>query len=111
MKPFVPKATKGPEAIIQEAIVKKLRQLTWVVKETHGNLYQSGLPDLFATHRVYGPRWIEVKNPLKYSWTSAQKIDFPQFVANGSPIWVLVSDEDSEINKLFKPCNLWFYMK
>ncbi len=111
MKSFVPRAAKGPEAIIQEKIVARLRLLTWFVKETHGNLYQSGLPDLYASHRVYGPRWIEVKNPLKYCWTAAQKIDFPQFMTNGSPIWVLTSDEDSEINKLFKPSNLWFYMK
>ena len=102
---------RGPEKIIQIAIVKKLRLLGWFVKETHGNLYQSGFPDLYACHKEYGPRWVEVKNPKKYRFTPAQLRDFPLFTANGADIWVLVSDSDYEINKLFKSANWYQYLK
>lgn len=101
---------KGPEAIIQEKIIKKLTLLQWFVMETHGNLYQKGFPDLYATHKRYGARWIEVKNREAYRFTPAQLEMFPKFVANGAGIWILCGDEDSEIAKLSRPCNWGFYL-
>lgn len=101
---------KGPEAKIQEAIINALLIRRWYVKETHGNLYQSGFPDLFCTHIKYGHRWVEVKNPKHFVFTPAQMLTFPLLVANGSGVWVLVGPEDSEIDKLFKPCNWFTYL-
>ena len=109
MKPKKIKTKRGPEKIIQIAIVKKLRLLGWFVKETHGNLYQSGFPDIYATHKEYGSRWIEVKNPKRYKFTPAQLRDFPLFTANGADIWVLGGA--NEIGKLFKPANWYQYLK
>ena len=65
MEPFNPKKFKGkgPERVIQDAIIKMLRYKGWHVMETHGNIYQKGFPDLFACHSKYGHRWIEVKLP------------------------------------------------
>ena len=111
MLPYKPKPKKGPEAKIQEAIIKKLTLLGWFVKSTHGNMYQSGFPDLFCCHSRYGQRWVEVKNPSNYKFTPAQVENFPKFSANGSPIWILVSDSDSEIDKLFGPENWYQYLK
>lgn len=111
MKPLKFKKKKGPEHHIQQAIIKKLRYLGWFVKETHGNMFQSGFPDLFACHSVYGQRWIEVKNPASYRFTPAQLDDFPKFSANGCGVWVLVSDSDKEINKLFREPNWSDYLK
>ena len=111
MEPVKVRPKKGPEAIIQTAICKKLRQMGWVVMETHGNLYSFGLPDVYATHFDVGGRWIEVKNPLKYSFTPAQLKFFPMLSANGTPIWILTSDEDEEIKKLFRPQNWHHYLK
>ena len=108
-KTFAPK--KGPEYYIQQKIIAKLRMLGWFVKSTHGNMFQSGFPDLFCCHTRYGQRWVEVKNPEAYSFTPAQLEDFPKFCANGSGIWVLTSDSDVEINKLFKSPNWIFYLK
>lgn len=102
---------EGPESKIQAAIVKKLTLLKWFVLETHGNMFQRGLPDIYATHRLYGARWIEVKNPESYSFTAAQVSTFPLLVANGAGVWILISDEDSEIKKLMKPCNWYQYFK
>jgi hypothetical protein len=61
MKPFVPKPRVGPEAKVQQAVINRLRIQEWFVKETHGNEYQSGFPDVFAVHRSLGARWIECK--------------------------------------------------
>jgi len=101
---------RGPEAVIQDAIINKLKCLDWFVKNTHGNMYQSGFPDLYACHRTYGARWIEVKNPLKYSFTDAQLRDFPMFSAKGIGIWILTADTDHEIKKLHGPPNWAFYL-
>lgn len=111
MDPFKVKPKKGPEAKIQEAIIKELRYREWLVKETHGSIYQSGFPDLFAGHRVYGARWIECKNALAYRFTTAQLEWFPQFSAAHIGIWVLTSAEPHELNKLMGPPNWFQYLK
>ncbi len=108
MEPLV--ISRKPESIIQDKIVKKLRYCEWFVKETHGNKYQSGFPDLYATHSIYQARWIEVKVATQFSFTPAQVKDLPKFNANGSPIFILVDDTDEEYEKLFKPSNLNEYM-
>lgn len=101
---------KGPEYYIQQAIIKKLTLLQWFVMETHGNMYQRGFPDLYATHKRYGHRWIEVKNSKSYQFTPAQLETFPKLVSHGAGVWVLVGDSDSEIAKLFQVCNWVFYL-
>lgn len=101
----------GPERKIQDDIKRLLRMHEWHVMETHGNIYQTGFPDLYATHAQYGPRWIEVKNLANYVFTPAQKVQFPKMCANGSGVWVLVAATTSEYNKLFKPFNWWHYLK
>ena len=103
---------KGPEAKIQASIIKMLELKGWFVKVTHGNMYQSGFPDLFATHKMYGARWIEVKKPeMKGSvFTTAQLNDFPRFCKNGSGIWILTSATESEYKKLFKKPNWSYYI-
>ncbi len=104
------RAKVKPETIIQDKICDMLRQRGWYVMETHGNMYQCGFPDIYATHRKYGPRWIEVKVAHQYSFTDAQSEKFPQLIANGSRIWVLCEATDLEYEKLFKECNLFAYM-
>ena len=99
----------GPEAKIQAAIVSLLRTKEWYVKETHGNIYQSGLPDLFATHTRYGHRWIEVKNPVNYKFTPAQVETFPKLCANGSGVWILVAGTEEVYKKLFLAPNWWTF--
>lgn len=101
-----------PEGILQEKIKKMLRYKGWFVKPTHGNIYQSGFPDLFASHSDYGHRWIEVKLPdMKGSrFTSAQLKEFPKFCAHGSGVWILTGDSEEEYDKLFKPYNWFSYL-
>ena len=106
------KPKQGPERIIQDAIIRKLTLLKWYVKETHGNIYQYGFPDLYCCNRKYGARWVEVKDPNRRGniFTPAQLETFPRFVAEGVGVWVLTSDADSEIAKLAKACNWYQYL-
>lgn len=101
---------RGPERIIQDKIMAMLRSKGWFVIETHGNAYQNGFPDLFASNAKYGQRWIECKHLGKYEFTAAQLEKFPQFVAAGSGIWIMVDATDAEYDKLMKPCNWWMYL-
>lgn len=107
-----PKITKrnNEEAQIQEAVCRLLRQHQWFVKETHGNMYQCGFPDLYATHRNYGARWIEIKKPVGYVFTPAQSEYFPLFCANGAGIWILCAATTHEYEKLFQPYNWITYL-
>lgn len=100
----------GPEAHIQAAVVRYLREREWFVKETHGNAFQSGFPDVHATHAKWRQRWIEIKYPYAFKFTPAQMRDYPLFNANGSPIWIMTAAWDEEYEKLFKPSNLSEYL-
>lgn len=92
-----------------------LRHKDWIVKSTHGNTFQYGFPDLYCIHQRYGSRWIEIKNPLAYSFTKAQLEFFPQLTECGIGVWILTDNTEAEYNKLFKPANwyqfLQFYKK
>lgn len=75
-------------------------------------MFQHGVPDLFAAHRRFGQKWIEVKNPLSFSFTDRQQQNFPLMDSAGVGIWVLFSDTDEELAKLTKPANwLEIYLK
>lgn len=107
MEPFKPRPRVGPEAKLQEQIVALLRARLWVVKETHGNIYQFGFPDIFATHKMYGARWIEVKLPSGSKLTKAQMKDFPEIHENGSPIYFMTAASEHAYQRLFKPSDFW----
>jgi hypothetical protein len=105
MNPFKPDVLTGPEAKIEERLIKTLRGHEWFVKKLHGNAFQSGLPDLFCAHAKYGSRLVEVKYKDNYSFTKAQQQDFPALMAHGVGIWILVDNSSEELLKLFKPPN------
>ena len=110
MQPVKLNPKKGPESKIQHAIIDMLRIKGWYVMVTHGGMFQSGFPDLYATHSSYGPRWIEVKNPVAFSFTAAQLDCFPKLVANGTRIWILTAATEEEYAKLFKDSNWYYYL-
>src|SRR5262249_31332979 len=107
MRPY--KGNKAsPEAGIRARIIKHLEERGWFVKITHGGMFQSGFPDLFAAHAEFGMRWIEIKNPDRYKFTRAQLRDFPEFESHGAGIWVLTGVSESW--KLFHPANWREYL-
>lgn len=109
-RPNIVNTKKGPERIIQDALKDFLEKRGWFVVETHGNMYQVGLPDLWITHKRYGQRWVEVKNPVQYCFTPAQLRMFPKYRENGAGIWILVAATEYEYEKLFKPPNWGEYL-
>jgi len=115
MNPFRPKryGKKGPEAQIQNQVIDFLRARGWHVMVTHGNMFQSGFPDLFCCHSRYGQRWVEIKLPgMKGSkFTPAQLEEFPKICANGSSVWVLTGASESEYEKLFRSSNWYQYLE
>ncbi len=115
MQTFVPKrhGQTGPEATIQAAIVKYLRNKGWHVERIVGSMYQSGLPDLYIVHKNFGPRWVEVKLPdMKGSrFTKAQLAKFPVLCKNGAGVWVLTGATNDEYMKLMEPFNWWQYQR
>lgn len=100
----------GPERIQQDLVVAKLRRQGWVVRETHGNAYQNGFPDIYAAHTSYGARWIEMKVKDKYAFTPAQLKFFPELASVGVGVWILTDDSDAEFRKLHFPANYHTYL-
>jgi hypothetical protein len=100
------------ESKIQKAIKEYLVERAWFVKDTHGNMYQSGFPDLYCCHKMYGPRWIECKLPnmVGSHFTAAQLITFPKMTLHGSGVWVLTAATDYEYKKLFEQPNWHQYL-
>ena len=101
-----------PEAKIESDIIKFLRLRGWFCKNVHGGKYMSGLPDIYACHANYGSRWVEVKLPgmIGSQFTKAQKETFPQMIACGGSIWIMVAATEYEYSKLFKPGNCGEYL-
>lgn len=113
VKPFKERKIGHPEADIQKAVVIKLEFQSWYVRVMHASAKNAGWPDLFACHKRYGQRWIEIKLPKMQGskFTVAQFEDFPKFCANGSGVWILTGDSDYEINKLFSTPNWYQYLE
>ncbi len=98
------------EAYHQKQVILYLRAREWFVRATHGNLYQSGFPDLFATHRKYGHRWVEMKKKgVTVKFQPSQLEVFPLLCANGSGVWILFEATEHEYQKLFRKPNWWQY--
>lgn len=95
----------GPEWYIQRDVKRFLADRQWLVERTHGNLYQQGIPDLFVAHRRYGQRWIDCKQPKRYTFTKAQRIKWPLWEQHGVGIWIITAATQEEYDKLMGPPN------
>ncbi len=102
---------KGPEYYIRRDILRLMRTRGWMMEITHGSQFQSGFPDLFAAHPKFGTRWIDAKNPEKYSFTNAQKIKWPEWKLAGVGIWIMTAGNEIEYDKLFQSPNWEDYWK
>lgn len=105
--------------IVKPLVTYMERAKGWHVENIHGSQFQEGLPDLYAMHPKYSPKWIECKVIRKgnISFTPAQKRKFPIFVANNVPTWVIAGYDlrDSlELHRayqsLFKEPNLGYFL-
>jgi hypothetical protein len=101
----------GPEAIIQKNFIVYLRERGWEVERMIGNELQKGIPDIYVMHPEYGDRWIDLKNPSDYEFTTAQIIKWPKWEAHGKGIWIITGWSDDDYAKLFQPPNMRDYWK
>lgn len=101
----------GPEWYIQQDLIAFLEARDWLVEVTHGNLFQDGFPDLFIHHVKWGYRWIDCKNPGKYTFTKAQKRKWPIWEGHGVGIWILTAANQEQYDKLFAAPNWRDYWK
>lgn len=99
-----------PEDKIVQQLKSFLRTREWLVKKTHGNEFQSGLPDLFCAHKRYGIRWVEVKVLKHGRFTPAQVEFFKELAAVNVGVWVLTAATEEEYQKLFGEPNWWMYL-
>lgn len=105
------RAKHGPEWYIQRDLIAFLEARGWLVERTHGNLYQTGFPDLLAMHEKWGQRWIDCKQPKRYSFTKAQRQKWPLWAAKRTGIWILTAATQEEYDKLFHAPNWRDYWK
>lgn len=105
------RAKHGPEWYIQRDVIKYLVARGWHVEHTHGNLYQTGFPDLFVAHKKWGTRWIDCKQPKRYCFTRAQKQKWPLWESFRIGIWILTAATQEEYDKLFALPNWRSYWK
>ena len=103
--------THGPEWKIQRDLIRFLRARGWMVEVTQGNMFQVGFPDLYIAHKKHGQRWIDVKSPVRYTFTKAQRRKWPIWERYGIGIWILVAPTEEEYDKLWKPPNMRQYWK
>lgn len=111
MKAFVPRNKHGPEYSIQRNFVKFLEDRRWLVERMIGNVYQTGIPDLFIAHKKYGTRFLDIKNPVSYNFTGAQRLKWPLWDSFGIGIWIITAATEEEYQKLFLPPNWREYWK
>ena len=101
----------GPEWYIQRDLKDLLRARAWHVEQTHGNLFQTGFPDLFVSHKKFGSRWIDCKVDGKYEFTIAQQRKWPIWTEFGVGIWILTAATQEQYDRLFRPPNWRDYWK
>ncbi len=102
---------KSTESKIQSRLMRFLENRGWIVERMHGNMYQSGIPDLYCFKKEYGERWIDVKVEGRYSFTKAQIIKWPEWEKAGIGIWILTNVTQKDYDRLFKPPNFRDYWK
>lgn len=88
-----------------------LRLRGWFVRETHGNAFQKGWPDVYAHNNSFknsefGPvRWIDCKVKGSYQFTKAQCQEWPRWEAGGVGIWIMTGAEEEDYKLLFENPN------
>lgn len=105
------RAKHGPEWFIQRDLTHYLEVRGWLVERMIGNAFQVGIPDLYIHHPKWGSRWVDVKHPDRYYFTTAQRQKWPLWDSVGIGIWILTAADQVAYDKLFGPPNWKDYWK
>lgn len=106
-----PRKTRGTQEETKHALSLRrvMQKAGWYTIKIHGNIYQKGLPDIYAAHKQYGQRWIETKSPSGGKLTTDQIRVFTELSHFGVGVWILRTRED--IPLLFRPPNWKEYLQ
>lgn len=96
------------ERVIQSQIIKELERRNWYVHNTHGNMFQEGLPDLYCLRKGMN-KWVEVKRKERYRFTEGQLTEFPLIDLHGGEIYVLT--DVSEVGLMSEAPNWKKFLK
>ena len=77
----------------------------WLVLKVTGSIYMVGWPDIYATHKEHGARWIETKRPTTGKLSPEQIKMFAKLTEYGAGVWILEKVE--EYPRLFGQPNWW----
>jgi hypothetical protein len=111
MEPLKFRSKTGPEAIIQRNFIDYLKDRNWGVERMIGNALQMGIPDIYIMHPEHKTRWVDLKNPLDYEFTAAQRYKWPRWEQKGTGIWIITGWSDADYDVLFGPPNWRQYWK
>ena len=112
-----PRFRGKPEHILQDKVIAMMRDRGWFVRQTHGNAFQKGFPDLYCFNESFRKapfgreRWIDCKVPGQHRYTKAQCQEWPLWEAAGIGIWIMMYATDEWYAKLFGPPNFRDYWK
>lgn len=98
---------KAPETEAAKRLRTVMEENGWYVKKLHGSIYQSGLPDLLATHKYHGIKLIETKLPKGSKLTQAQIVVFKKLQDHGTGVYILHDERDYK--RLFDKPNWTHY--
>ena len=103
------RASRQPEAVLQEAIVGFLGVRGWFVQNMHGNAFQKGVPDLYLFHQQMNKhRWVDVKRAEAHVFTPDQCRVWPKWTPG---VWIMMGASEEWYQKLFEPPNFMEYWK
>lgn len=99
-----PREKKDLESAGSERLRAFMRREGWGTWKTHGNVFQKGWPDIYASHPIHGQRWIETKT-IDGRLERTQVDLFAEWARYGVQVWVLRDEKD--YRWLFKQANAW----
>jgi len=88
-------ATQRETTHVVKPFIRMLKDRGWRCKNVIGNQYQQGFPDYFIMHENYSSRWVEfkVRKGNIVTLTPAQRIEFPEMISRGVPIYVIAAED------------------
>ena len=97
------KPVHGPEWHIQKDVIRFLGARGWNVEHTHGNLYQTGFPDLLRCAQTMGHPLdrLQAAQAVIQLHEGRYKQKWPAWEAYGIGIWILTAATQAEYDKLF----------
>lgn len=98
-----------PEQIGQQHLRRHMHQLGWHTEKFSGGPYQNSIPDLLCMHKLYGQRWVEMKDRIAGKLSPGQIRKILKWHQYGVQVWILHDEKDYQ--KLFLKSNSYLFIR